>query len=472
MVDSLQQWQEVEAVLADLSQASQEHHYRQTHRLVQDYLDRLHLSPREQQGLEPLLKSLERMQAKLEQQVLHIAVFGLVGRGKSSLLNALVGESVFETGAIHGVTTAIATAAWPLATDPDGVQRLRWSGLGDVQVELIDTPGIDEIDGDQREALAKRVAQQADLILFVVSGDISQLEQDTLTVLRQAHKPLLLVLNKADQYSDRDREAIRNKLADERLRHLISLDEIVTVAAAPRRAEPEYDGDRIVGTKLVNLPPQVEPLRQRIITLLLHEGQSLLALNALLQMAMVDRQVVRRKLQSRDRQAEELIWRFAIAKGMAVAINPISFVDLLGGAAIDIALILQLSQLYDLPISEGKAIALLRTIAVGMGSLGLGEGLVRVGLSALKGLLGAAAPVSGGLSLGVYVPVALTQAGIGGFATYAIGQVTKAYLANGADWGPEGAGLLTQQILDNLDEAAILQRLRGEIDRRLRFKQL
>ena len=56
------------------------------------------------------------------------------------------------------------------------------------QVELIDTPGIDEVDGETRELLARRVAKQADLILFVVAGDITKVEYAALSQLREAGK--------------------------------------------------------------------------------------------------------------------------------------------------------------------------------------------------------------------------------------------------------------------------------------------
>ncbi|MEN9263107.1 MAG: GTPase, partial [Gloeomargarita sp. GMQP_bins_44] len=41
---------------------------------------------------------------RLTQGLVQVVALGLVGRGKSSLLNALVGEPVFATGAVHGVT--------------------------------------------------------------------------------------------------------------------------------------------------------------------------------------------------------------------------------------------------------------------------------------------------------------------------------------------------------------------------------
>ncbi|MDY7023464.1 MAG: GTPase, partial [Cyanobacteriota bacterium] len=145
---------------------------------MREIVEHLDLTPEERAGLEPEIEGLETMRDKLEQTRIQIAVFGMVGRGKSSILNALLGQNIFETGPIHGVTQATQAQSWQLSeTSPQA------SDLGnDVvsyrisQVELIDTPGIDEVDGKTREEIARQVAQQADLLLFVIAGDITQVE--------------------------------------------------------------------------------------------------------------------------------------------------------------------------------------------------------------------------------------------------------------------------------------------------------
>ena len=55
---------------------------------------------------------------------------------------------------------------------------------------LVDTPGIDEVGGEVREILANQVARHADLILFVVSGDLQRVELEALSDLRGADKPM------------------------------------------------------------------------------------------------------------------------------------------------------------------------------------------------------------------------------------------------------------------------------------------
>ena len=98
--------------------------------LLQRWRQDLRLTRREQGLLRGELTLLDRQLQRLEHKVLRLAVFGRVGVGKSSLINALVGQRLLETDVAHGSTRRQQAVTWPLKLD--GLQR----------VELIDTPGI------------------------------------------------------------------------------------------------------------------------------------------------------------------------------------------------------------------------------------------------------------------------------------------------------------------------------------------
>jgi hypothetical protein len=191
------------------------------------------------------------------------------------------------------------------------------------------------------------------------------------------------------------------------------------------------------------------------------------ALNTLLYAGNVNEKLVERKMTIRDKSANRTIWNAAIAKGLAIALNPVTAIDILSAAAIDVATILTLSKLYGIPMTQAGAINLLQKIALSMGGISASELLANLGLSSLKGLLGLAAPASGGASLAPYLSVAITQAGVAGFSSYAIGQVTKAYLANGASWGPEGPKTVVSRIIASLDETSIMGRIKEELREKL-----
>jgi len=499
--------QELEQTILDFAAIQTDLHYKHAQDALRELLVRLDLTPQEQAGLEPEIRGLIQMLDKLERSVIHIAAFGMVGRGKSSLLNALVGQAVFATGPTHGVTRSIQQVNWQVdwqveretlagmardstdnTSDTPGaghrdrdsppnpgrdraIVRVTLPGAGNTQIQLIDTPGIDEVAGEQREALAKRLARQADLILFVITGDMTRVEHQALSELRQASKPILLVFNKVDQYPDTDRDLIYATIRDQRVRALLSPDEIVMAAAAPLVPQlVQRDGQSRV--QLQPGPPQVEALKLKILEILDREGKALVALNTMLYADEVNEQVVQRKLAIREQAANQTIWNAVMMKALAIALNPVTVVDIFSGAIIDVSMILTLSRLYGIAMTEAGAVNLLQKIALSMGSIGASELLANLGLSGLKGVLGASAPVTGGATLAPYVSVAITQAGVAGVSSYGIGQITKTYLAQGATWGPDGPKAVVSEILASLDEDSILSRIKGELRARLQGREV
>jgi small GTP-binding protein len=465
---------ELNNTLLSFSDIQAELNLRHARDAMQEVVEHLDLTPEERGGLETDLGGLNQMLDKLEQTRVQIAVFGMVGRGKSSILNALLGQTIFETGPIHGVTRQTQAQPWQMnrvnsaengSTNSPSPVSYRIS-----QVELIDTPGIDEVDGKTREQMALQVAQQADLLLFVIAGDITQVEYEALSYLREAGKPIILIFNKIDQYPEADRHAIYQTIRDQRVKELVSPNEIVMAAASPLVATAVRRADGSLKAELTRGEPQVEDLKLKILDILDREGKSLVALNTMLYAGNVNERVVQRKMEIRDASANKVIWNGVMTKAVAIALNPLTVVDLLTGAMIDVTMILTLSKLYGISMTQQGALDLLQKIALGMGGIGASELVANLGLSSLKGLLGMSAPLTGGASLVPYVSVAVTQAGVAGVSSYGIGQVTKTYLANGASWGSEGPKAVVQRILASLDETSILNRIKAELQAKLELK--
>jgi small GTP-binding protein len=462
--ESTPNWEEeLDSAIFTFDDIQAELNYKQAKTALKNLVNNLDLSPGEKLGLEVEIHDLETMLDKLESMVVQIAAFGMVGRGKSSLLNALVGREVFVTGPLHGVTRDAQTVNWSISQEALGTLKATLSSNGQSQIELIDTPGLDEVDGETRAALAAQIAQQADLILFVISGDMTKIEQLALSQLRQVGKPIILVFNKVDQFPETDRITIYEKIRDDRVRELLSPAEIVMASAAPlvRIAIQNPDGTR--GVKLQKGKSQVEELKLKILEILHHEGKALVALNTMLYADNVNEQLVQRKLIIREENANQLIWKAVITKALAIAFNPVTVVDILSAVIIDISLILGLSKLYGIPMTETGAIKLLQKIALSMGGIGASELLANLGLSGLKTLLSISTTATAGMTIAPYLSIAITQAEVAGVSSYGIGQVTKTYLANGANWGPDGPKAVVNQILSTLNETSILNRIKDEL---------
>jgi small GTP-binding protein len=426
----------------------------------QNHLPDFELQAALRSELEVLKSSLD----KLDQGVIRIAAFGLVSRGKSAVVNALIGKKILQTGPLNGVTQ------WP--------KSVRWtpSTKGKVQVELIDTPGLDEIEGEARAEMAREVALSADLILFVVAGDITRTEYQALCELRQTQKPLILVFNKIDLYPEQDREAIYRQLQqlgtgspkDRRLQKMLSTDEIVMVAAEPAPLEVRVEWpDGEVTYEWETPPPQVDELKQKILRILNREGRSLLALNALFQARNAEVSIAKKTLDLRRSEAEDLIWRFTKYKALAVALNPIGVVDVVGGAIADLALIRSLSRLYGLPMTSYEAGKLWKKILVSSGGLLLGELGSSLLLGVGKSASAVATTIDSPTGITAYAGAAIAQAGVAGYGAYAVGQAAQVYLEQGCTWGPLGPSTVIQKILSEVQQDTILYRLRQELGQQL-----
>lgn len=400
---------------------------------------------------------------KLEQGLIRIAVFGLVSRGKSAVINALIGQKLLQTGPLHGVTQYPRSVYWS--------DLARGSKAGAMKIELIDTPGLDEVGGESRASMARQVAEQADLILFVVAGDITRTEYQALSELQAGCKPVILVFNKTDLYPNQDRQTIYRKLetlfaADSLLanRPVLAAKDIVRVAAAPAPVQLRVEWpDGRVTHEWETPPAEIEELRQKLLEILEREGQSLLALNALRQARETEADLAQKTLRLHREEAEALIWRFAKWKSIAVAANPVAVLDLLGGAATDLVMIRNLAQLYGLPITNHEAGKLLRAILWSSGSLLLGELGSGLLLGAGKSAAAVASAFDSVSSVMAYGSAAIAQASLSGYGSYRIGKAAQVYLEQGCTWGPQGVDTVINEILQQVDAETVIHRLRQEL---------
>ena len=372
--------------------------------LLEQWRRELRLSPREQGLLRGELSLLDRQLQRLDQRSLRIAVFGRVGVGKSSLINALIGQPLLDTDVAHGSTRRQTAVDW----------RLPLRGLN--RIQLVDTPGIDEIDAEGRARLAARVAMGADLVLLVIDSDLSRSDRDALDTLQACGKPLQLVLNRCDRWPEDELATLLDSIRRRLPRDL----PITAVAAAPRR--PALDAEGRLRSE--NAPAQVSALQDQLIQLLDEEGELLLALQALRQADRFQQQRQQLRLRLNRRSAQGLIGRYAAAKATGVAMNPLMALDLAGGMACDTALVLQLCQLYGLQLTPGSSRRLLTRLS-GQNAL---LGGAQLGLGLIKHLLLLLVPASGGASLAPAAPVALAQAALAVHASRRTGRLVAGQL--------------------------------------------
>ena len=116
-----------------------------------------------------------------------IALLGRRNAGKSSLINALIGQEVAIVSETPGTTTDPVAKHYELAP------------LG--PVTFYDTAGVDDEGelGQKRVESARKILYRADLVIFINDGSkFDKHELDMLNQIREMKIPLLMVFNKAD----------------------------------------------------------------------------------------------------------------------------------------------------------------------------------------------------------------------------------------------------------------------------------
>ena len=436
------------------AQPSEDQHYHDALATVRHAIEQFQgCSAEERNALTKELADLESMADKLAEGRIEIVLFGEIDTGKSALINALIGEAVAQVDVRGGWTKDIWSFKW-------GGAGYVVPGLEKSEVVLVDTPGINEVDGGQRAELAREAASRADVILFVTDSDLNQMEFAALAELAATNKPVLLVFNKIDNYTPEQRKRLGHVLRDERLRGIIAQEDILETAADPLPREYVIESPSGASrSEFRQPPPSVENLKTRILEVLDRDGKSLLALNAAMYAADKSDRIGALKVRMRDDRANTTIWSFAAMKAVGVAMTPFPVVDMIGASAMDVSMVITLARVYGIPLSWNNARSLIEAIVQAAGWVMAGEAVYHLAVSLFKGLT-----VGAG-----HVLTALPQGAAAGYGSYIVGQAAKYYLEHGASWGGEAPKTVVSRILQNTDKKSVLQRLQAEIKKKIRL---
>ena len=189
-------------------------------------------------NVESAANELQELARRRELEVIHLALFGEISSGKSSLINALLPGASVETNIIGGTTTTI--------------QHYLWQRDSGDQVALVDVPGLNQVDREYDQSVMDE-AQRAHVVIFVCDGDLTRDEHLALQPLLALKKPLIVAFNKLDQYSAADQQLIRQQLTQR-----FATDPQVTITAIatrPVRTVIRRDADGREHEEQQQLPP-------------------------------------------------------------------------------------------------------------------------------------------------------------------------------------------------------------------------
>ena len=361
-----------------------------------------------------LLSRSREIEANLSRGNIHVVVFGTGSAGKTSVVNALMGRMVGRVDAPMGTTEVGET------------YRLKLNGL-DREILITDTPGILEagVAGTLREELARQLATEADLLLFVVDNDLRKSEYEPLRALAEIGKRSLVIFNKIDLYPDSDQQVILARLR-ERVRGFLSAMDVVTIAANPQPVRLETGAS-------FQLEPDIMLLIRRMAAILRAEGEDLIADNILLQSQRLGEQARKLIDAQRRRQAEKVVDRFQWIGAGVIAVTPLPVVDVLATAAINAQMVVEIGKIYgcELNLDRGKELAL--SLAKTLASLGIVEGAIKLVTTALE------------LNIATFVVGKAIQGVSAAYLTRIAGKSFIEYFRHDQDWGDGGMTEVVQR---------------------------
>jgi hypothetical protein len=194
-------------------------------------------------------------------------------------------------------------------------------------------------------------------------------------------------------------------------------------------------------------------LRLKLWEILEAEGKTLAALNASLFASDLSDKVGARVLAVRRQLGENMIRNYSLAKGIAVAINPVPVADLAAAVTVDLSMVVHLADVYGMPMTRSQSGTLIKTISKQLLLLMGATWFVHLVSSLLK---------AGSAGLSTLV-TAGAQGAVAYYSTYVVGRAAEAYLAAGCSWGEDGPKRVIHNILDSLDRDSILARARADI---------
>ncbi|MDX2239698.1 MAG: DUF697 domain-containing protein [Leptolyngbyaceae cyanobacterium bins.302] len=306
-------------------------------------------------GVEPQVSLLQsqicQITDELDREALRLLVMGSKGSGKTSLIRQL---------------------------------QTSWQSQTAQPVTFFEAPSfaLETEIGSAGDAIALKQAATADLVLFLVTGDLTESELQTLKQVA-TQKRTLLVFNKQDQYLPDERQMLLSRMREWGQGWLPGED-VIAIATDPRPLKVrQHQEDGSWQEWLEEQQPDVLALSQRLTTVLQSESRQLVLASSLGNAQAIKAQATATLNDVRRTRALPIVEQFQwIAAGTAFA-SPIPTLDVVATAAINVQMILDLGKIYQHKFSLDQA----QKVVTALGSLILKLGLVELSTRAIASLL-------------------------------------------------------------------------------------
>lgn len=185
----------------------------------------------------------------LREMFLLVAVIGEFNAGKSTFINALLGEPFLPVGitpttdAIELVRYAPVPNRTPKTRENAAIREWEHPATGGTGVAIVDTPGTGSV-FQQHEAIAKSFLHRSDLVIFVISAKraFADTERLYLELARDYGKKIVVVINQADLLDEAERQQVR-EFVRQQIDQLLGLRPPIFMISAKQALQRPYQAE-------------------------------------------------------------------------------------------------------------------------------------------------------------------------------------------------------------------------------------
>ncbi|NER94482.1 MAG: DUF697 domain-containing protein [Symploca sp. SIO1B1] len=400
---------------------------------VETAINQLEAEANDHDTVSQLRQQVAQLAPELEREEIRLTITGGKGLGKTTLLKLLASNWVSQQQ-----------------------QSLIWQETPALFVSSDSKVEAEEITQEIAVADASILATtwRSDLALFVIAGDLTDTEFQTLKQLKAANLRTILVFNKQDQYLPTERAIILQHL-QQRVAGILPVEDVVGISASPAPVKVrQHQPDASVKEWLEPQSPALSPLGERLGQILHQERQQLVWATTIRTAGLLQAEAKTALNQLKRDRALPVIEQYQWIAAAAAFANPVPALDLLATVAVSAQLVTELGEIYQQKFSLQQAQAAAKTL----GSLMLKLGLVELSTQTIGSILksNTFTYVAGGAVQGVSAAYLTRLAGLS-LIEYFQEQEASTHKATGQSFNLEHLGQKLQQVFQQNQRQLFLQ---------------
>ncbi len=214
---------------------------------------------------------LQDMAADLREAFFLVAIIGEFNAGKSTFINALLGEPLLPMG-VTPTTEGIELVRYssqairvPTLRENSSTREWAHPNTGAPGVALVDTPGTGSV-FQRHETTAKGFLHRSDLVIFVVNAKraLADAERIYLDLAKHYGKKIILVVNQIDLLELNERETVR-RFVEQQVKQALDLSPLIFMVSAKEALNGGDGGIGAVKAHLRGVFAQTPPAQQKLL---------------------------------------------------------------------------------------------------------------------------------------------------------------------------------------------------------------